>query len=174
MPDSCVVYGCSNTANPEKGISVHKIPFWGDSHPECVRRRKVWVDFVNRRRAKWKPTKNSKICSLHFRREDFARMFLNLPGQERQSSPRLLADDLGPCVYPTIQANDPEFGEKDQAPQMSERARRKVREYSCSLPDYLHFELTIISKGSTAKLYVLLFLGYQRSHARICINQQQS
>ena len=76
--------------------------------------------------------KNSKICFLHFRREDFARMFLNLPAQERQSSPRLLTDNLGSCVYLTIQANDPEFGERDQAPHMSERARRKVQEYSCS------------------------------------------
>ena len=28
MPDRCVVYGCSNKADPEKGIGLHKIPFF--------------------------------------------------------------------------------------------------------------------------------------------------
>ena len=95
MPDSSVFYGCRNTANPENEISVRSyILFWGDSRPECVTRRKVWVDFVKRRWAKWKPTENSKI------REDFARLFLNLPAQERQSCPTLLTDNLGlVCIW---------------------------------------------------------------------------
>ena len=28
MPDRCVVYGCSNKADPEKGIGLHKISFF--------------------------------------------------------------------------------------------------------------------------------------------------
>ena len=100
MPDRCVAYGCSNKAEPENGIDLHKIPFFGDDRKECRRRRKKWIDFVLRRRAHWKPTKHSKICSLHFRREDFSRTFTALPGQEKLSAPRLMADDLGPCVFP--------------------------------------------------------------------------
>ncbi|XP_015765440.1 PREDICTED: THAP domain-containing protein 1 A-like [Acropora digitifera] len=121
MPDRCVVYGCSNKADPENGIGLHKIPFFGDDRKECRRRRKKWIDFVLRRRAHWKPTKHSKICSLHFRREDFSRMFTALPGQEKLSAPRLMADDVGPCVFPAIQINDPEFGQIDRSPPMSER-----------------------------------------------------
>ena len=48
MPDACVVFGCSNIADPEKGVGVHKIPFLGDTRPECAKRRKKWVDFVLR------------------------------------------------------------------------------------------------------------------------------
>ena len=55
MPSRCVVYGCSNLPDPEKGISLHKIPFYNDSRPEAIKRRKVWVDFVKSKRAKWEP-----------------------------------------------------------------------------------------------------------------------
>ena len=51
-------------------------------------------------------------------------MFTALPGQEKLSAPRLMADDVGPCVFPAIQANDPEFGQIDRSPPMSERTRR--------------------------------------------------
>ena len=30
MPDRCVVAGFSNTPDAEKGIALHKIPFYGD------------------------------------------------------------------------------------------------------------------------------------------------
>ena len=30
MPDRCVVAGCSNVPNSEKGIALHKFPFFGD------------------------------------------------------------------------------------------------------------------------------------------------
>ena len=74
------------------------------------------------------PTKHSKICSLHFRREDFCRMFTALPGQEKLTLPRLMADDLGTCAFLTIQANDPEFGRIDRSPPtLSKRTRRMVR-----------------------------------------------
>ena len=127
MPDRCVAYGFSNEADPENGIGPHKIPFFGDDHKECHRRRKKWIDFVLCRRAHWKPTKYSKICSLHFRREDFSQMFTAFP--------RLMADDLGPCVFLTIQTNDPEFGQIDCSPPMSERTRRMVREYNSGNPE---------------------------------------
>ena len=30
IPDRCVVAGCSNIADPKKGIALHKIPFYSD------------------------------------------------------------------------------------------------------------------------------------------------
>ena len=124
MPDACVVFGCNNIANKSEGIAVHKIPFFRDNRPECVKRRKIWIDFVSRRRAHWAPTKNSVICSLHFRREDFVHMFANLPGQSGPLRPRLKRDELGLCVYPTIQANSPEYDRGTEG--QSDRTRRKV------------------------------------------------
>ena len=135
MPDRCVAYGCSNKADAENGIGLHKIPFFGDDSKKCRTRRKKWIDFVLRRRAHWKATKHSKICSLHFRREDFSRMFTALPRQEKLSAPRLMADDVAPCVFPAIQTNDPEFGQDDRSPPMSERTRRMVVEYNSGNPE---------------------------------------
>ena len=46
MPDTCVAASCSNVADPSKGIFVHTIPFFGDSRPEAIKRRKKWVELV--------------------------------------------------------------------------------------------------------------------------------
>ena len=40
MPDRCVVAGCSNTPDAEKGIALHKIPFYGNQQSEAKARRK--------------------------------------------------------------------------------------------------------------------------------------
>ena len=109
MLDACVVFGCSRTADPQRGIRLHRIPSFDDPCEEIIKRRRKWVNFVQQRRAKWEPTKHSKICSLHFKREYFTRMFTLLSGQKIPSSPRLKEDNLGPCVFPSMQANSPEF-----------------------------------------------------------------
>ena len=75
MPNRCVVGGCSNVADAKQGISLHFIPFAGDERPEAKRRRKLWVGFVQLKRAKWEPTSVSSICSAHFAKEDFTQMF---------------------------------------------------------------------------------------------------
>ena len=130
MLDACVVFGCSRTADPQRGIRLHRIPSFDDPCEEIIKRRRKWVNFVQQRRAKWKPTKHSKICSLHFKREYFTRMFTLLSGQKIPSIPRLKEDNLGPCVFPSIQANSPEFKGSATKPQ-SARAKmsiaRKVR-----------------------------------------------
>ncbi len=46
MPNRCVVYGCSNEPNVEKGIVLHCIPFTNDEQQETWKRRKKWIDFV--------------------------------------------------------------------------------------------------------------------------------
>ena len=52
MPDACVVFGCSRTANPQRGIGLHRIPVFDDSREESVKRGRKWVNFVQQRRAK--------------------------------------------------------------------------------------------------------------------------
>ena len=48
LPNICVVGGCSNVTNTEKGISLHFIPYTGGEIHEAKRRR---VDFVHLKRA---------------------------------------------------------------------------------------------------------------------------
>ena len=48
LPNICVVGGCSNVTNTEKGISLHFIPYTGGEMHEAKRRR---VDFVHLKRA---------------------------------------------------------------------------------------------------------------------------
>ena len=48
LPNICIVGGCSNVTDIEKGISLHFIPFTGEEMQEAKRRR---VDFVHLKRA---------------------------------------------------------------------------------------------------------------------------
>ena len=121
MPTRCVAGGCSNTPDLEKGIALHSIPYFGDDRPQAKKRRKKWVDFVKQKRAKWEPSKNSAICSVHFKPEDFQRLFATLPGQSTPSIPRLSRDNFGVVAFPTIHA----VGKVIEPPQ-SERSKRKV------------------------------------------------
>ena len=70
MPRRCIVYG-SASASALKGVSVHIITFFDDKRPIAVKRRKRWIDFVERLRKKWAATKTSVICSRHFHPNDF-------------------------------------------------------------------------------------------------------
>ena len=103
MPSRCVVYGCSNYPDAKNQIALHPIPFYGDQRPEAVKRRKRWVDFVKQKRAKWEPSKQSRVCSRHFKADDFVRT-LNFPGLEETIFPQLKRDEIGVTPYPTIQS----------------------------------------------------------------------
>ena len=96
MPDRCVAASCSNVTDPSKGIFVHTIPFFGDSRPEAIKRRKEWVDFVKAKRAKWEPTKHSAVCSVHFKPDDYVFQYVLVP--------RLKRDKIGIVVFPTVHA----------------------------------------------------------------------
>ena len=101
MPENCAVYGCSNTQKPEEGLSLHAIPFDGDEHPEAKKRRKRWVDFVSRTRAKWKPAKHTRICLQHFKANDFAYFYANVVEKENLACRWLQRHDVGIVAYPT-------------------------------------------------------------------------
>ena len=93
MPEKCVVFGCSNVRNKEKGIKLHPIPFYGQSDPERKKRRKKWVDFVKSKRAHWEPTPHSAVCSVHFEDEDFTNRF------SENLDRRLKRDEIGVCAF---------------------------------------------------------------------------
>ena len=96
MVEKYVVYGCSNSNNKQKGISMHKIPSDSDPRAEVRRRRQRRIKFVNQRRTHWTPGKTSSMCSVHFNHEDFSRPFnSNLKRVLRE-------DEFGVCVWPTI------------------------------------------------------------------------
>ena len=44
MPERCVAARCNNVGDPKKGISMHKIPFFGEECPIKRKRRKQWSD----------------------------------------------------------------------------------------------------------------------------------
>ena len=119
MPDRCVVFGCNNSASLEKGISVHRIPFWNDDRPEAKRRRKLWIDFVKKKRAHWTPTQASAVCSVHFTADSYERRFGSLPGLGKPCHPRLKRDEIGIKSFPTL------F--KPVSEEISVRSHRQVR-----------------------------------------------
>ena len=124
MPDRCVAASCSNVADPSKGIFVHTIPFFGDSRPEAIKRRKKWVDFVKAKRAKWEPTKHSAVYSVHFKPDDYVFQYVLVPTLGKPSVPRLKRDKIGIVVFPTVHAID-----VDTSLPLSERSKRKVRRF---------------------------------------------
>ena len=108
MPERCVVYGCSNVADREKGLSLHRIPFWDDERPEAKERKEKWIGFVRKNRAEWIPSRQSVICSRHFLPEEYDRIFLSLPGLSKPYTPRLKRDEIGINAYPTVDPPLPE------------------------------------------------------------------
>ena len=121
MPKRCVVYGCSNVADTSKGIFMYQIPFWGDNSPVAVKRRKRWTSFVQRRRDKWSPTISSVVCSKHFTEDCFE---YSSESVEKYKTPRLKRDELGICVFPTVDTNQL-FGNVESE-RTSRLKRRKV------------------------------------------------
>lgn len=106
MPNRCVAGGCSSRSNLEKGLVLHAFPYFNDDRPEAKKRRRKWASFVCQKRAEWEPTKNSVLCSLHFKRSDYQRQF-NMIDEETNRVwfiPRLVRDELGISAVPTVHA----------------------------------------------------------------------
>ena len=126
MPERCVVGGCSNMKDLDNGISLHRIPFFNDERTEAKRRRKTWVEFVHRKRAKWVPSKTSVICSVHLLPDDFATRYAVLPDLMGGIKRRLLEDDIGVVPVPSLYVK-----ESSQPVASSSRSRRSQRMVSC-------------------------------------------
>lgn len=125
MPHRCQVYGCDNTPDEEQGISVHIIPFFNDTRQEARKRRKRWVDFIARKRAKWMPTRYSAVCSEHFLPEDFERQFATLPGMHCKLKRNLNSDEFGITAFPSVFMPQRKSAKKQTA--RSKRMVSKVR-----------------------------------------------
>ena len=129
----CVAARCSNLSNPKKGISMHKIPFFGSTNPTAQRRRKRWVDFVLSKRKDWTPGKTSSLCSLHFREDDFN---FRLDSDLKHS---LRSDDIGTCVFPTIHAKESEEPSSKREKRMVSNRRKCVKIFT-----YYHVLLVVL------------------------------
>ena len=79
MPNRCVAGCCSNVPDPSQNIGLHKFPEDNDLEKK---RRRLWVTFVQTKRAKWSPTANSRLCSQQFQTEDFESPFVTIPGTD--------------------------------------------------------------------------------------------
>lgn len=126
MPDRCDVTGCSNIPNSEKGKALHKNPFNGDDRKQAKARRTKWTEFVQWKRAKWRSTSSSTVCSCHFAPEDFTRR-LSFINQKCQRT--LLKDEIGILPVPRFQRNT--FKEEEE---LSHRSRRQVSLLLCPDP----------------------------------------
>ena len=118
MPARCVAANCGNVKDVSRNISLHIIPYFGDTRPEAMKRRKKWVDWIKLKRAKWEPSRHSHLCSVHFKDTDFVRQF----GSEVSLTNRFLSrDEIDVCVFPCFHS-----GAGKEKP-LSERDRRMVR-----------------------------------------------
>ncbi|KAG8454872.1 hypothetical protein GDO86_001190 [Hymenochirus boettgeri] len=81
MVQSCSAYGCKNRYDKDKPISFHKFPL---KRPILC---KKWEAAV--RRADFKPTKYSSICSDHFTGDCF----------KRECNNKLLKDNAVPTIF---------------------------------------------------------------------------
>ena len=99
MPTRCVVYGCSNTNDTSKGIFLYQIPFWGGNTLVATKNRRVWITFVNTKKAKWTLSCSSVMCSNHFSKDCFEY------GSETVGTykvPKLKREEYGVRVFPNI------------------------------------------------------------------------
>ena len=126
MVQKCVVYGCSNTKDEKRGISIHQIPFFGDQRPEAKKRRRKWIAFVNATRKNWTASKHSVICSVHFMPADFSRLSCN--GQKYQL--RLKRDEIGVVSVPSV------HNVKTPEEETNRDVRMKRREVRLTFVDY--------------------------------------
>ena len=118
MLKRCIVVGCGNVGDKEKGVFLQIVPYSGDERNEARTRRKKWVDFVKLKRAKWQPSPYSIICSEHFKPDNFSRRFSRIEGQSFVGNNVLKRDEFGICVSPTVMP-------AADAPHMSESEREK-------------------------------------------------
>ena len=88
MVNVCVVFGCSNTST--NLISLHQFP---KEHNAL----KLWERFVNRTRVWDKSSASSRICSKHFKPDDFENYIqVTLGGAKKLR----LKDGAIPSIYP--------------------------------------------------------------------------
>ena len=122
MPNRCVAAGCSNVPDSSKSIGLHKFPEDNDSEKK---RRRLWIAFVRTKRAKWSPTDTSRLCSRHFKADDFESPFITIPGTAFVSRAILKKD-----AVPTIHSQKAEASNVDNDNNADSRSNRQHRSVS--------------------------------------------
>ena len=108
MPASrCVVHGCSNISDVDKGISLHRCP---PDKATCA----LWKRFVRTHWATFDPDSRFVVCSVHFEESCFERS-VHMKGQKRILKPRSI---------PTIWKSP---GNEQVSSTATDRGCRKVR-----------------------------------------------
>ena len=140
MPNRCVSRCCGHFLNLELGIVLHAFPFYGDKRPIAKRTRCQWVEFVKAKCAKWEPTPSLRLCSAHFKPEDFMRRFSNLQSLGQPVIPWLIRDEIGVLPVPTIHStlNTTVTDRPDASSGLSAAQRRRQ---SCQVSGSLNFAL---------------------------------
>ena len=138
MPRFCCVYSCSTTASKENCITVHLIPYFEDSRPVAKQRRKRWIDFVRKTRAKWTPSKYSGICSQHFNVGDYEQSLAMpslLPGFSESFKRELVRDQFGisavPSIYPARPSSSAQGQNKETVSVRGSRCHRQISTIYC-------------------------------------------
>ena len=94
MVNKCVAAGCSNGPGP--GITIHKFP----KDPAL---RKQWEKQVQRKRANWKATDSSVLCSEHFTEDCFEKTAA-IAAQFGIARKRKLLPNAVPTIFPRTAA----------------------------------------------------------------------
>lgn len=135
MPNRCVAGGCSNVPDPSRNIGLHKFPDEDDK-----KRRKLWVNFVLTKRAKWVPSATSRLCSTHFTEDCFERPFIDIPGTSFSSRATLKKD-----AVPTIHAISTSACKEASTSQTTRTDGRKRRRVSKATYNFTALNVRAIS-----------------------------
>jgi THAP domain len=131
MVNRCVAYGCSNVANKEKGISMHKFP----SEKDDPTRRKAWNKAVSSTRADWTDaSRNASLCSAHFDTDQFdiKPIFSKAFGLSVQHE-RVLKHSAIPAIFFKPSSHHTHTAETTVRTAFRKRQHARVRHYSCML-----------------------------------------
>ena len=95
MPNLCLAPKCINGLSSTKkcaSVSLHKFPL---NNSDLLQQ---WLHRIHRRDLK--PTRNSRICSLHFREEDFLQNSIDAKGRTFLLRKAILKPDALPSIFP--------------------------------------------------------------------------
>jgi hypothetical protein len=92
----CSAYGCSESDRSKTSLHFYRFP----TREKSPNRYKVWVEFCKRKY--FTPTRNSRLCSKHFKFEDFNQLDI----MKNKLMPDLkVRINLNPNVVPTIRSS---------------------------------------------------------------------
>ncbi|XP_047112750.1 zinc finger protein 3 homolog isoform X1 [Schistocerca piceifrons] len=118
---TCVASGCTNRSG-KSAVTFH-------SFPKDSARKSLWIKAL--RRIDWKPTKHSRICSVHFREADIDRTSL--------SNVRIRCGAV-PCIFSSFTSymqnkEEPLPAENDECDYRSEVESQRCKSYGTKMAD---------------------------------------